>query len=218
MTGRRPVMTLTSCAGDNEEYYSHFSRQHCACALAKLVRSTYSLMDRSPLEDELSGPFPNISLHLNSTDNTGRREKPRGEGEAEGGEGLGPKRPVIPFVCLRIAADGGFFSAALSVFISCRILCLSCCNSFCGPWAQGPRTQGPGTQRGHDETQEGKPQEGPRRAQGMARGGSQGRAQGGAQEGEPRRIQGGGRIESQRACSLLHGCDTIEPCMSSHIR
>ena len=92
MTGRRPVMTLTSCAGDNEEYYSHCSRQPCACALAKLVKSTYSLMERSPLEDDLSGPFPNIPLHLNSTDNTGRREKLRGEGEAEGGKGLGPKR------------------------------------------------------------------------------------------------------------------------------
>ena len=67
-------MTVTSYAGDKEEYYSHCSRQPCAWALAKLVKSTYSLMERSPLEDDLSGPFPDIPLQLNSTDNTGQRE------------------------------------------------------------------------------------------------------------------------------------------------
>ena len=103
-------------------YYGYCPREPCACALAKLVKSTYSLMERSPLEDDLSGPFPNIPLHLNSTDNTGRREKPRGEGDAEGGEGLGPTRPVIPFVCVRIAADGGLFQLH-SVFLSSAVYC-----------------------------------------------------------------------------------------------
>ena len=144
--------------------------------------------------------------------------KAKGGGRSRGRRGPRAKKARNTIRLSENCCRRWFFLAALSVFISCRILFLSCCNSFCGPWAQGPRTQGPGTQRGHDETQEGKPQEGPRRAQGRARGGSQGRAQGGAQEGEPRRHQGGGRIESQKVCSLLHGCDTIEPCMSSHIR
>ena len=72
LTGRRPVMTLTSCAGDNEEYYGYCPREPCACALAKLVKSTYALMERSPPEDGLSGPVLDIPQQLNSTDKTGQ--------------------------------------------------------------------------------------------------------------------------------------------------
>ena len=58
LTERRPVMTVTSYAGDKDAYYSHCSRQPCAWALAKLVKSSYSLMERSPLETICQGPSP----------------------------------------------------------------------------------------------------------------------------------------------------------------
>ena len=37
-------------------YYGYCPREPCACALARLVKSTFALMERSPPEDALSGP------------------------------------------------------------------------------------------------------------------------------------------------------------------
>ena len=41
-------------------YYGYCPRKPCACALARLVKSTYALMERSPPEDGLSGPVLDV--------------------------------------------------------------------------------------------------------------------------------------------------------------
>ena len=79
LTGRRPVMTLTSSAGDNEEYCGYCPREPCACALARLVKSTYALMEHSPPEAVCLGP--SSTSHSSSIQQTrqGRACDPRND-------------------------------------------------------------------------------------------------------------------------------------------
>ena len=60
-------------------YYGYCPRQRCACALARQVKSTVGMMERSPPEDGVSGPV--LASHSSSIQQTrqGRACDPRND-------------------------------------------------------------------------------------------------------------------------------------------
>jgi len=78
-----PCGALTSYDGDHEKYYSHCSRNPCASALARLVKSTYSLKKHSPQEKRLVRALPHHSpaSQFNKQHRAERKAKERGRAQ-----------------------------------------------------------------------------------------------------------------------------------------